>query len=326
MSERSDKHTPREAAARGPLLLSTWSFGERANAAVWPEFASGGSALDAVEAVTVFCDEDPGIDSVGYGGLPDRDGQMSLDGCVMLSPEQCGSVCAVRKHLHPVRIARLVMDRTPHVMLAGEGADDFANEHGLPEQPLLSPDAKKAWEKHQAEGKDESADVRPVDGDPGGALFGDDEERWRNNHDTIGVLGLDEQGVLAGACSTSGMPWKVPGRVGDSPIIGHGLYVDPQGGAAVATGTGELVMAICGSFLAVERMRSGAMPEDAIREVLERIASRSDLQVNHQVALIAIRPDGHWSAGALRPGFRLAFSDGSGHHTMDPAFVQLPGT
>lgn len=326
MSERPDDSTPQITAARGPLLLSTWSFGERANAAAWPAFASGGSAVDAVEAVTVFCDDDPGIDSVGYGGLPDRDGQMSLDGCLMTSPEQCGSVCAVRTHRHPVQIARLVMDLTPHIMLAGEGADDFANAHGLPEEPLLSENAKKAWEKRQAEEKGGAANVRPIDGDPDGALFGDDEERWRNNHDTIGVLGLDEGGLMAGACSTSGMPWKVPGRVGDSPIIGHGLYVDPDGGAAVATGTGELVMAICGSFLAVERMRSGAMPEDAIREVLLRIASRSDLQANHQVALIALRPDGHWSSGALRPGFRMAFSDGSGHHTIDPAFVQLPGT
>ncbi len=326
MTGRSDNSTPHKRAARGPLLLSTWSFGERANAAAWPAFASGGSAIDAVEAVTTFCDDDPGIDSVGYGGLPDREGRMSLDGCLMTSPERCGSVCAIRRHRHPVQIARLVMEQTPHVMLAGEGADVFADQHGLPEQPLLSPDAQKAWEIWRKGEKGESSDVRPVDGDPDGALFGDGEERWRNNHDTIGVLGLDEHGDMAGACSTSGMPWKISGRVGDSPIIGHGLYVDPDGGGAVATGTGELIMAICGSFLAVEQMRSGAMPADAIREVLLRIASRSDLRSNHQVALIAIRPDGHWSAGALRPGFRMAFSDGSGHHVMDPSFVQLPGT
>lgn len=325
MTDPTDNVNPRAVAVRGPFLLSTWSFGSRANAAAWPVLAAGGSALDAVEAVTVFCDDDPGIDSVGYGGLPDRDGGMSLDGCVMLSPERCGSVCAIRRHRHPVSVARLVMEQTQHVMLAGEGADGFADEFGLPEESLLSPDARKAWETWRDQGNAQKTDVRPVDGDPDGALF-NDEERWRNNHDTIGVLGIDEDGLLAGACSTSGMPWKVPGRVGDSPIIGHGLYVDPEAGGVVATGTGELVMAICGSFLAVEQMRAGMMPQDAIREVLERIGSRSDLQSNHQVAMIAIRPDGHWSAGALRPGFRLAFSDGSGHHVIDPSFVQLPGT
>lgn len=322
----------REPIARGPFLLSTWSFGQRANAVAWPGLSSGGSALDAVEAVSVFCEDDPDIDSVGFGGLPDRDGEMSLDGCIMLSPERCGSVCAIRRHRHPVTLSRLVMERTPHVMLAGEGADAFADAHGQPIETLLAPKAREAWLKWKEERRpaDQSRDqgVRPVDVDPTGTLFAavDDEERWRNNHDTIGVLALDEDGLLAGACSTSGMPWKVPGRVGDSPIIGHGLYVDPDGGAAVATGTGELVMAVCGSFLAVEQMRGGSMPRDAVTEVLERIAARSDLEASHQVAIIALRPDGHWGAGALRPGFRLVASDATGHHVMEPEVVQLPGT
>ncbi|MCH2133008.1 MAG: N(4)-(beta-N-acetylglucosaminyl)-L-asparaginase [Phycisphaerales bacterium] len=319
-----------ENAARCPFLLSTWSFGQRANEAAWPALAAGGSSIDAVEAVSVFCEDDPEIDSVGYGGLPDRDGAMSLDGCVMLSPEQCGSVCAIRRHRHPVSIARQVMDHTPHIMLAGEGADAFADAHDHPVEELLSPGAREAWEKRQRELPEQSraSSPRPVDVDPRGQLFahGDDESRWSNNHDTIGVLAIDERGTLAGACSTSGMPWKVPGRVGDSPIIGHGLYVDPEGGAAVATGTGELVMAICGSFLAVELMRGGAMPGDAIREVLERIAKRSDLEPGHQIAVIALRPDGHWGSGALRPGFRLATSDAGGHQLLKPELVLLPGT
>ncbi|MAT80427.1 MAG: hypothetical protein CMJ29_02790 [Phycisphaerae bacterium] len=332
MNTPSDPHKPVEPVARGPFLLSTWSFGERANAAAWPGLARGGSALDAVEEVCVFCEDDPDIDSVGFGGLPDRDGRMSLDGCVMLSPEKSGSVCAIRRHRHPVTIARLVMDHTPHVMLAGEGADEFAQAHGQQQEELLSPGAAEAWKKWKQDRlpADQSRDqgVRPFDRDSTGNLFaaGDDESRWNNNHDTIGVLSLDEHGLMAGACSTSGMPWKVPGRVGDSPIIGHGLYVDPQGGAAVATGTGELVMAICGSFLAVEEMRRGAMPREAVTEVLERIAARSDLEPTHQVAIIALRPDGHWGAGALRPGFRFVASDATGHHVLQPEVVQLPGT
>ncbi|MBG79488.1 MAG: hypothetical protein CMJ39_02115 [Phycisphaerae bacterium] len=318
----------RESAARSPFMLSTWSFGERANAAAWPALAAGGSSMDAVEAVSIFCEDDPEIDSVGYGGLPDRDGEMSLDGCIMASPEQCGSVCAIRRHRHPVSIARLVMQHTPHIMLAGEGADDFADQHGQQVEELLAPRAREAWVKWKQENPDQARGVRPVDRDRGGQLFasGNDESRWKDLHDTIGVLAIDEQGTLAGACSTSGMPWKVPGRVGDSPIIGHGLYVDPYGGAAVATGTGELVMAICGSFLAVELMRGGAMPRDAITEVLDRIASRSDLKPEHQLAVIALRPDGHWGSGALRPGFRLAASDAGGHQLLEPEIVRLPGT
>ena len=144
MSERPDDSTPQITAARGPLLLSTWSFGERANAAAWPAFASGGSAVDAVEAVTVFCDDDPGIDSVGYGGLPDSDGQMSLDGCLMTSPEQCGSVCAVRTHRHPVQIARLVMDLTPHFRKAQQGRGEMLEERNG-QLAVVDQETGKVW-------------------------------------------------------------------------------------------------------------------------------------------------------------------------------------
>ncbi|MDG2423436.1 MAG: N(4)-(beta-N-acetylglucosaminyl)-L-asparaginase [Phycisphaerales bacterium] len=327
MSTDGTAPDPRESAAKAPFLLSTWSFGQRANEAAWPALAAGGSAMEAVEAVSVFCEDDPEIDSVGYGGLPDRDGEMSLDGCIMASPQQCGSVCALRRHRHPVTIARLVMEHTPHIMLAGSGADEFADAHGQPVEELLSPRAREAWLKWKAEHPDQARGIRPFDRDRGGQLFAagsNDEARWKDKHDTIGVLAIDERGKLAGACSTSGMPWKVPGRVGDSPIIGHGLYVDPDGGAAVATGTGELVMAICGSFLAVEMMRGGGMPRDAIMEVLNRIARRDDLASEHQLAIIALRPDGHWASGALRPGFRLAASDAGGHQLLEPEMVLFP--
>lgn len=293
-----------------PIILSTWSFGQRANYAAFPILADGGSAIDAVEHACVITDADPTVDSVGYGGLPDRSGRVSLDGCIMLGPAQCGSACMVRRHMHPVSVARRVMERTPHIMLAGEGADEFADAQGFASANLLAPQAAEAYQQWLRDKPviDQSRDrgylaPRPVDSPDqrGGRLFAS-EERW-HGHDTIGVLAIDSHGTLAGACSTSGMPYKVPGRVGDSPIIGHGLYVDPQVGAAVATGSGELIMGVCGSFLAVERMRQGASPAEALEHVLARIASSYTLRAEHQVALIALKPDGAWHAMSLRAGY-----------------------
>ncbi len=320
-----------------PLLLSTWSFSSRGNEAAWPGLIAGGAALDAVEACCAVVDAAPDVDSVGYGGLPDASGRVSLDGCVMLSPSRCGSACALRRHLHPVSVARKVMERTSHVMLAGSDADDFADAAGLPPAELLEPEAKAAWERWKAQpgpvdqSRDRLAGLRPVDsgGAHDGRLFertgglSADEARWRN-HDTIGTLCIDTHGTLAGACSTSGMPFKVPGRVGDSPIIGHGLYCDPAAGAATATGAGELVMGVCGSFLAVESMRRGASPLEAVVEVLERIRSAYTLEPHHQVALIALRPDGSWGAAALRSGFRIAVRDPAGSRIVEPGATLFP--
>lgn len=329
------------AAARIPLILSTWSFSERGNAAAWPTLEAGGSALDAVERCCAVVDAAPDVDSVGYGGLPDASGRVSLDGCIMLAPARCGSACALRHHLHPVSVARQVMERTPHVMLAGGDADEFADLAGLARAELLSPEAKAAWEAWRKQpttidqGRDRSlaapAGLRPLDGGPGsdGRLFGGGqadptgEGRWKH-HDTIGTLAIDAGGVLAGACSTSGMPYKVPGRVGDSPIIGHGLYVDPAVGGATATGTGELVMGVCGSFLVVEAMRRGATPLEAVVEALERIRSSYDLLPHHQVAFLALARDGRWAGGALRPGFRAAIRDPDGSRIVEPDRTLLP--
>lgn len=322
-----------------PLIISTWSFSSRGNDTAWPMLASGGSALDAVEACCATVDAAPDVDSVGYGGLPDASGRVSLDGCIMLSPARCGSACALRHHLHPVSVARRVMERTSHVMLAGMDADEFADLQGLPRCELLSPEAKAAWETWSTKPTviDQSRDrlvagLRPIDGGPGadGRLFAANaprasgsEDRWKH-HDTIGTLAIDSHGTLAGACSTSGMPYKVPGRVGDSPIIGHGLYVDPTAGAATATGAGELVMGVCGSFLAVELMRQGRSPIEALVATLERIRSSYELQPHHQVAMIALRPDGAWAAAALRPGFRVAVRDDAGSRVLEPDATLLP--
>ena len=328
-------------------IVSTWSFGLRANEAAWQKVIAPtmGSiaALDAVEAACAYADAASDIDSVGYGGLPDATGRVSLDGCVMLSPAQCGSVAGLRRHLHPVSVARRVMERTPHVMLVGADADLFANAQGLSESELLSPEARATYEKWLREGGvvDQSRDaslavglgfdpLRPMDRRHGsdGRLFGGgelppDEARWRH-HDTIGCLALDANGVLAGGCSTSGTPFKVPGRVGDSPIIGHGLYVDPAVGAATATGTGELIMGICGAFLAVECMRRGASPLDAAREAVSRIASTYPLESHHQAAFLVMARDGSFASASLRPGYRTSVRDASGARALEPDFVAIP--
>jgi len=226
-----------------------------------------------------------------------------------------------------------VMERTPHVMLVGEAADEFADLHGEPSRELVSDAAREAWERWRAapptldaaaaQARDRA--LRPVDsGDPGaGALFGSharNETRW-HDHDTIGSLAVGADGQLAGACSTSGMQWKVPGRVGDSPIIGHGLYVEPGVGAATATGTGELIMGVCGAFLAVEEMRSGATPLEAARTVVERIGRSYRIEPHHQTAFVVVGPDGTVGAAALRTGFLVAVRTPAAERLEPPGFT-----
>jgi isoaspartyl peptidase/L-asparaginase-like protein (Ntn-hydrolase superfamily) len=341
------------------MLISTWSFGQRGHAAAWPALSMGGSALDAVERVCAHVDADPAVDSVGFGGLPDARGHVTLDGCIMISPSRCGSVCCIRRHMHPVSIARRVMEKTDHIMLAGDGADAFAQNEGFLHADLLSADAQDAyhrWLKDHApvnQTRDRgtpphttsSHAPRPIDiPGGGGKLFfhpadpgpadetnnpkrhraqpQSDEDRWRH-HDTIGVLAIDGHGGLAGACSTSGTPFKLPGRVGDSPTIGHGLYVDPAAGAATATGTGELIMSVCGSFLTVECMRRGATPIDALRQTLQRIIDTHELKPEHQVALIAVRPDGAFASAALRGGYRTSIRMPHRDEVIEPDAVML---
>lgn len=314
-----------------PLLLSTWSFGLRGHAGAWPALRDGGAALDAVETVCTAVEADPGVDSVGRGGLPDRDGAMSLDASVMLTPSRFGAVAAVREHLAVASIARRVMEATDEVLLVGAGADRFAAEQGFAPAELLTAEATAAWRRWRERpvAVDQSTDrlpppPRPIDAAGGGRLFGGDDERRWTGHDTIGALALDASGGLAGAVSTSGTPFKRPGRVGDVPIVGHGLYVDPPVGAAVATGTGELIMRVCASFLVVELMRAGREPVEAMTEALRRIAAIGPLRAEHQVALIAMRADGRWAAAALRPGYRTSVTDAQRNDAVGPDAVLLP--
>ena len=271
-----------------PLILSTWSFSLPIIEAEFSKLTTVGSALDVVEACAIAAELDESIDSVGYGGLPDREGRCTFDAAVMTSPHESGSVCGLERHLHPVTVARLVMERTEHKMLVGSLADDFADSHGIESsESILSDRAKAKWERWKKSNQDATP---PAPYDHGhGELFG--------SHDTIGTIAIDAGGTMAGSCSTSGMAWKVPGRVGDSPIIGHGLYVDPLRGAASATGHGELISGVCGSFLVVELMGRGAQPEDAIHDTLARLAQCWPLTEEHQVAFIACTPDGTFRSG-----------------------------
>jgi isoaspartyl peptidase/L-asparaginase-like protein (Ntn-hydrolase superfamily) len=290
------------------LILSTWSFGQRANRAAWGTLASGGTSLDAVETACKDAESDISNQTVGKGGRPDAAGEVTLDASIMLSPARRGAVGYVRGFEHPISIARIVMERTPHVMLAGEGAEWLALEHGFKRTDLLTEESRREWEAWRATGK-------PIDSHPPVPNI---EEREQKNHDTIGVLALDAHGTLAGACSTSGMAFKLPGRVGDSPVIGHALYVEPGIGAAVATGHGELVMSVCGAFLAVETLRRGASPEDAAMEVLKRIQQTQPLTEKDQVGMIVLRADGSWGAASLREGFKVAVKDASRDELIAP--------
>lgn len=279
-----------------PIILSTWSFGKRANAAAWGALAAGGAAVDAVEAACRDAERDPNNHTVGVGGYPDRSGRVSLDASIMLSPSQRGAVGFVRDYPHPISIARRVMEKTEHVLLTGAGAEEFAHQQGFETAELLTEPALHAWEAwRQSRGHAIKANIeehRPGD--------------LEGSHDTIGVLALDTTGTMAGGCTTSGMRFKLPGRVGDSPIVGHALYVQPGIGAAVCTGHGELVMGVCGSFLAVECLRRGASANDAAMEVIQRIGKSYALTGEDQVGVIVLQANGAWGCAAIRQGFSAA--------------------
>lgn len=306
-----------------PLILSTWSFGPTANKPGYDILSRRGAALDAVVAAATAVEDDPSVNSVGVGGLPDAGGRVSLDGCVMVNPDRCGAVYYLRSHANPAAIARQVMERTIHISLAGDGADEFADRCGFQRRELLTPAARAEWEKWAANPANLDREkyrgwIPPLNVEEhrdGVSVVTTGGKFPEPSHDTVSILALDESGTLAGACSTSGMAFKVPGRVGDSPIIGHGLYVDQtegRGAAAAATGNGELVMGVCGSFLAVELMRQGRTPAESIAEVLRRITKKYKLGADHQVAMIAMNTNGEWASAALRPGFHHTITDGQG--------------
>lgn len=289
-----------------PIVVSTWQAGINANKAAWQILSKGGKALDAVEQGVMVTENEIGC-CVGLGANPDRDGYVTLDASIMDELGNCGSVAFLERIKHPISVARRVMEKTPHVMLVGSGAQQFAIAEGftLMEQKL-SPDAKKAydnWLKHsnynpKVNIENSSSSTRS----PTKLANGE----W--NHDTIGMIALDANGNLSGSCTTSGMAFKMRGRVGDSPIIGAGLFVDNEIGAATATGQGEDVIRICGSHLVVELMRQNYTPEQACKTAVERIIKIKGIEKSKsiQVGFIAINKKGEHGAYCIQKGFNYA--------------------
>ncbi len=274
----------KQMSADRPLFVSTWPFGKDANDRSLEVFEGGGSILDAVEMGIHVPEADASNASVGLGGIPNAEGVVQLDACIMDGEGQrAGSVAGIKDILHPISVARRVMDDTKHVMLVGEGARQFALSQGFEEVNLLTEDQRQKWEKWKK------------------------DQHKADNHDTIALLGVDASGHIAGGCSTSGWGYKLPGRVGDSPILGSGLYVDGQVGAAGATGLGENVMRYCASFLVVEYMRQGMHPEDACVAAIRRVVDADprpieDLHIN----FVALDKGGRYGAAGTNEGFKYS--------------------
>ncbi|WP_209330189.1 isoaspartyl peptidase/L-asparaginase family protein [Lunatimonas salinarum] len=271
-----------------PLILSTWDHGMAANERAWEVLNSGKSIVDAVEEGVKVTENDLDNLSVGLQGLPDREGITTLDASIMRGDGACGAVAFVRQVKHPISLARLVMEKTPHVMLVGEGARQFALAEGFPmEQEVLSEKAERAYQNWK-----KTSEYKPVIN--------------IENHDTIGMIGMDANGKMAGSCTTSGLAYKMHGRVGDSPIIGAGLFVDDEVGAATATGLGESIIRISGSFLIVELMRQGRSPQEACEEAVRRLVAKNSNIENIQAGFLALNKDGEFGAYAVHPGFNFA--------------------
>ena len=288
-----------------PIVLSTWNFGLKANEAAWQVLSNNGKALDAVEAGVKIPEGDPTERSVGYGGRPDRDGRVTLDACIMDENANIGSVACLEFIKHPISVARAVMEKTPHVMLVGDGALQFALSQGFMKENLLVEDSEKEWKEWL-----KTSNYKPIVN--------------IENHDTIGMIAMDAAGNLSGACTTSGMAYKMHGRVGDSPIIGAGLYVDNEIGAATATGHGEEVIRIAGCHLVVELMRQGNSPDQACRIAVDRVvkltANRKKNLKDIQVGFIALNKNGEYGSYCVQSGFNYAVHDNTGNRLINAEF------
>lgn len=280
--------SPIKKVKNNPIVLSTWDHGISANNTAMDILNNNGTALDAVESGVRVTEADPSSQSVGLGGRPDQDGHVTLDACIMDSDGNAGSVAFLRDIKHPISVARKVMKLTDHVMLVGAGAKRFALENGFQEENLLTDKSKEEWLQWK---RDNSV-----------------KDSWGPNdeHDTISTLARDNEGNLSGACTTSGLAYKLHGRVGDSPIIGAGLYVDNEIGAVGATGKGEEVIKTCGSFLVVELMRQGYSAMDACEEAVNRILRKQSGKSDFQIGYIALRKDGQVGFSAIHDGFQYA--------------------
>lgn len=286
---------------KGPLVIATWNV-PNATAKAWEVLEKGGSALDAVEKGCNVEEEDPKNSSVGYGGLPDREGIVTLDACIMDHNGNYGSVVFLQNIVHAISVARKVMEETPHVLMAGKGAEDFAVAQGFKRTNLLTESSKKAWEEWKV-----TSEYKPIIN--------------IENHDTIGMLALDKNGNLSGGCTTSGLAYKMHGRVGDSPIIGSGLFVDNEVGAATATGLGEEVLKTVGSFLIVELMRHGRTPQQACEEAVNRIMKKQMHRKDFQVGFIALNNKGEVGAYSVHGGFSYQIYQNGENKNVTPDFL-----
>ena len=284
-----------------PIVISTWNHGMAANAKAWETLSKKGYALDAVEAGVRVTQDDPANTSVGLGGRPDREGRVTLDACIQNELSDCGAVSFLQEIKNPISVARKVLDETPHVMLSGAGAKQFAMEQGFKTENILTEDSEQAWKKWLIESK-----YQPVINS--------------ENHDTIGMLAIDEKGRMCGACTTSGAAFKMHGRVGDSPIIGAGLFVDNEVGGAVASGLGEAVIRVAGSAMVVEQMRQGMSPSDACKEIVNRIIRKHDDLTGLQVGFLAMDMQGNYGGFSIYNGFNYAITATGKHELIDTGF------
>ena len=267
-----------------PIVIATWNV-QNVTAKAWEVIQKNQSALDAVEQGCMVEEADVKNSTVGMGGLPDRDGHVTLDACVMDKDGNYGAVVNVQNITHVVSLAKKVMQETPHVILAGLGAEQFAYEQGFKKENLLTESSKKAWERWK-----EKSEYKPIIN--------------IENHDTIGMLAIDKNGDISGACTSSGLAYKMSGRVGDSAIIGSGLFIDNEVGGATATGLGEDILKTVGSFLIVELMRQGKSPQKACEEAVNRVVKKAGANYkNFQVGFIALNKKGETGAYCIHPGF-----------------------
>lgn len=283
-----------------PLVIATWNVPNAVSKA-WEVLQKSNSALDAVEKGCNVEEEDPDNSSVGYGGLPDRDGRVTLDACIMDGKGGYGSVVFLENIVNAISVARKVMEKTPHVLMAGEGAEQFAVEQGFRRQNLLTEKSKKAWTEWL-----KKSEYKPIIN--------------IENHDTIGMLAMNDNGDLSGGCTTSGLAYKMHGRVGDSPIIGSGLFVDNEIGAATATGVGEEVLKTVGSYLVVELMRQGKSPQQACEEAIDRIMKKQPDRRDFQVAYIAVNKGGEVGAFSIHSGFSYTIYQNGEMKNIQPGF------
>lgn len=283
-----------------PVVIATWSV-KQATKKAWQSMEQGSSALDAVIAGCAIEEANALGQSVGIGGLPDRDGRVTLDACVMNEKGDYGAVLCMQNIKHPIAVAKKVMEDTPHVILAGVGAEEFAVSQGFKRENLLTEQSKKDWEIWKKTSK-----YKPIIN--------------IENHDTIGMLAIDKNGTISGGCTTSGLAYKMPGRVGDSAIVGSGLFVDNEIGAATATGLGEEVLKTVGSYLIVELMRQGKSPQEACEQAILRIIEKTPNFEDFQVGYIAVNKKGETGAYSIHEGFTATTYQDQKNTTFNPNF------